>query len=171
MLKVELDGCSTPFDRTTLTGNLTAAFSRGQAQSIRVEVFDDGELRDDGRAISLVAGGEIDFDRGVMRAAWSARWATTARHGIALDHTSSLEIGERQDRSCVALSGSTQGVVGELEIDTEIRDLVVCPGQLPSSGAIEVIHEGRRRRTMDISFNGRSLAHVVVEGRSFDLGL
>jgi hypothetical protein len=159
---VALEDCTGPFGRVQLDGSVDATFTSPSCDELHADLAGGGDLTANGRPLHYSASADIRVEEGGWDVDWSAHWATTTKLGLDVENTSDLEVLVDDETSCLHVDGGTYGSAGRFTFDTEMEGLVVCPGECPAAGAVDVHVEGRRReRTLRIEFDGSSEARVT----------
>jgi hypothetical protein len=170
----ELSDCTGAFGRVHLNGGVDATFSEGGAcDKLHAEIVDSGDLTGNDRPIEYSASAEITVREALRDVAWSGSWSATTKRGEEVAQTSELLITVDTATDCIALGGDTSGYVGDIDVDTTIEGLSVCPEACPSAGTLNVHVDGRRReRSLTVVFDGSSTAKVTgSSGREFEIDM
>jgi hypothetical protein len=164
--------CTGPFGLVHLTGVVTVVWSQASADTLNLELSSKNFEINRATVTSWNATAAIKADGDSRTMQWAASLTGTTKSGRAFSRTNAKTISWTVGGSCISISGSSQGTITGLDLDTTITNYSRCEGSCPAAGSEVHIEDVKNGESIDLKYlGGDSAQFTSVDGTVTDLPL
>jgi hypothetical protein len=172
VVTLALHGCTGPFGKVTLEGNLVATFTKTSADVLHVEIAGADDLRANGNALHYGADLDVTYDGTSRKLGYHGHSDGTTKRGVAFSRHTDLSIVADVETKCVAIDGVSKGSIGRFDLDLTIDGFKGCRDACPTAGTAKAtLRTPRREIDLEVRFDGTDMAHVKAPKHDFDVKL
>jgi hypothetical protein len=164
--------CTGPYGLVHLTGVVTVVWSNATPTTLDLALSTSDFKINNATLTSWNATANITADGDSRDVQWTASLAGTTGSGRAFSRTNAKDIKWTVGESCISISGSSQGTITGLDLDTTITSYSRCEGSCPAAGSEINVKDVTNGDSVDIKYLGGAKAQYTgVKGNVIDLPL
>jgi hypothetical protein len=164
--------CTGPFGLLHLTGVVTAVWSAPNADTLDVQLSAENFKVNAATISSWKATADVTASGDSRDMVWSASLSGTTGGGRAFTRTNNKDIRWTVGEACISISGTSQGTITGLDLDTTITSYSRCEGSCPAAGSEITVKDVTNDDSVDVKFLGGAKAQFTgVTGVVTDIPL
>lgn len=163
VVHVTFNGCTGPFGLVSVSGEMTATFSKNADGSLHVDV-QSTNLTANGHPVSHSGAGDITVNGTERDVVWHGDWTRVNKLGETVAHTTSFTIAIDTATKCRDTNGTAVTTVADREVDSTVTNYKICKVSTGDdacpSGTIALDHK-KSGRTITVAFDGSAEATLT----------
>jgi hypothetical protein len=164
--------CTGPYGLVHLTGVVTVVWSNATPTTLDLALSTTNFQINRATLTSWNATAKITASGDARDVEWAASLAGTTGSGRSFSRTNAKDIKWTVGESCISISGSSQGTITGLDLDTTITSYSRCEGSCPAAGSEINVKDVTNGDSVDIKYlGGASAQYTGVSGAVIDLPL
>jgi hypothetical protein len=164
--------CTGPYGLVHLTGVVTVVWSNASQTTLDLALSATNFQVNRATITSWNATAKITASGDSRDMQWAASLAGTTGSGRAFTRTNAKDIKWTVGGSCISISGSSQGTITGLDLDTTISSYSRCEDSCPAAGSEINVRDVTNGESVNVEYLGGDSAQFTgVDGKVTDIPL